>query len=164
MPISSPPGAGSQLVKLADVSVAAAAASISISGLTDYPFYLVHAHLISSASTLFYMGLNADGGNNYNYQYLKGEDAVLTAVQFNNQPQIPICNERNNPDQQLVRMVISAISGKNRYIAADGGGNNSTFKSSGYWASTNAITSLQINAGGGNVAIGSRIVVWGCPP
>lgn len=111
------------------------------------------------------MQLNGDTGNNYNRQYLHGEDAAPSAGISGNDAAIlglilPAANYSNAFGGGFY-LIPHAFGGSNHkaVLALSGGAEVNVFAVAGRWASTAAITSLLIKASTGDFASGTILLL-----
>jgi len=125
---------------------------------------------LSAVSTAASIRFNGDTGNTYGYQWVRGSAAAAsagstTSVSAIYLGEVPAATTGGNFFAPLIIRVNNATGGHNKYGLIDSG----SFDASaswrhmivGQWASTAAITSVQIFPTSGNWKVGSRLTVYG---
>ena len=159
--------------------LAGTAASITFSNLGDYSSTYKHLQLrftarnttASNGNEIIISRLNGDSGSNYNSHYLVGTGSSVLSAPFTGLTGALTGGafEANNTANSFFVSVVDLLdpysTTKNKTFRTLNGGLSSTITRidlhSSAWRNTNSVTSWEVLANAGSLAIGSRFSLYG---
>ena len=152
--------------ELADVTLGSAGDSLSSGTITGKNFLRFYAYILTSGAITTQLRFNGDSGNNYSFRYTADNTLGLSVTSSNNIGNFD--GLANNPNSVYGEVVNYSGVQKHGWAKSINGSSSAATAPSYVefyykWANTSSqITSIGfINTGGGDFAIGSRIVVLG---
>ena len=153
---------------LANVTLGAQANSVtfgSIPGSYAHLILIVNATTTSTSASTANMRLNGDINNSYHFQRMSGTGSSLTAAQATSNTLFlgfsATASTTNRLQLTLNFIDYSSASKQRAIIGRASSANAGVDAFAGRYASTNAITTIQITAGAGDWAIGSTFSLYG---
>lgn len=155
---------------VAQASLAGAATSLTISGLAAYELLEVYIFVPSnSAGALNDLTFNADSGANYSWALTVNGAAAGTGGNYN---YIFLDTGAGSTNMKWYKLTIYNLAAYDKTVLFKGGTLSNTdadearnIDGVGAWNnSTDAISSIKIHADTGNLAIGTKIIVYGHNP
>ena len=156
---------------LDSVTLASSAASVTFSAIDQSygDLVLVSEIAIAASEGNFTLRFNGDSGNNYNGVTAEADKfSNITSVAYSNYNTFyeALNDGTLNSTRSLVTAQIMDYSATDKhksvlFRAGNAGGNLGIVMTAGRWASTSAITALEVRAGGATINTGSTFHLYG---
>jgi len=148
---------------IATTTLGSAAASVSFTSINgSYTDLVISGNWSLSTGQNILVRFNSDSGSNYSETALGGDGSSASSGRDSNRTDIR-CGYNNGSDRSMHLINIMNYSNSTTYKTLVMRWNSSDYVYSrvGLWRSTNAITSIELRAGAGNIASGSTFTLYG---
>jgi hypothetical protein len=155
------------MVALANLTLGSTQATVTFSSIpaTYRDLYVVIRGIGSTSNMNPRMTVNADGGTNYNTVAMQGDGASPTSSSLATRPFVDMTfNSRVQTTidwQSTISILDYGVTNKQKTILLACGNTNGVERIASRWASTSAITSIELFFSSGTWAAGSTFALYG---